>query len=660
MRRPRGHTVSVLRGTAIAAVLSFLAIYAAYALAAKPEVAEISEPALGSAPLDGADVHMVAAYADGDEDEHVCSDWQIWTVAPPAPVWEAHCAKGAEKVHIHLGDGAFVGSHAGKTRLDPSTAFELRVRFRDDSEDPDEEWSDWAERSFETREAGPEGAENATWGAREGYVVETFATDLQLPVNIAMVPEPGPHPSDPVMYVTELYGTVKVISRDGTVRDFATELLNFNPTGNFPGSGEKGLAGIVVEPETGDVLVSAVYKEGEEFHPKVIRLLSDEHGLEAVGEETVIDMKETNQGPSHQISKLTLWPDGSLIVHNADGFEGYEDAPDTSSFLGKILRMNLDGEPLESNPFYTDDAKDTAADYVWTKGVRNPFGGGLRLSDETYWQVENGPSIDRLARVVKGEDYGWPADPNMTHRASYRWVPAHAPVNIEFVEPGRFGGSDFPEEAMGHAFVTESGPTWASGAASRGKRIVEFALDGDGELISGPETLAEYEGQGKATAVGLAAGADGLYFTDLYKEADYETPIDRGANVLRVRYCGTSCPVVDDDQGGREIAPPPQRPRIQVLKLTRKVFQLGQRSRFVYRLSRSARVRIKIERLGADGPRRTIRGTGRAGRNTRVVPRRMRGRPLRPGRYLATLHARHGAGNSAPKRSVRFRVLPTR
>jgi hypothetical protein len=41
---------------------------------------------------------------------------------------------------------------------------------------------------------------------------------------------------------------------------------------------------------------------------------------------------------------------------------------------------------------------------------------------------------------------------------------------------------------------------------------------------------------GKATAAGLAAGPDGLYFTDLYKDRDFVSPIDRGANLLRVRY----------------------------------------------------------------------------------------------------------------------------
>ncbi len=71
---------------------------------------------------------------------------------------------------------------------------------------------------------------------------------FSLPVNIAFVLEPGPNPDDPLFYVTELYGTIKVVANDGTVSDYATGLLNFNPTGNFPGSGEQGLTGIVVEP----------------------------------------------------------------------------------------------------------------------------------------------------------------------------------------------------------------------------------------------------------------------------------------------------------------------------------------------------------------------------------------------------------------------------
>jgi len=63
---------------------------------------------------------------------------------------------------------------------------------------------------------------------------------------------------------------------------------------------------------------------------------------------------------------------------------------------------------------------------------------------------------------------------------------------------------------MDHAFVTESGPTYATGPQELGKRIVEFDPQPGGEMGGHPHGLVEYTGTGKATAVGLAAGPDGL------------------------------------------------------------------------------------------------------------------------------------------------------
>src|SRR5436190_23263480 len=73
-----------------------------------------------------------------------------------------------------------------------------------------------------------------------GYVVERVASGLQLPVNIAFVPHPAPDADAPLVYITELYGTIRAILRDGTTRTYTAGLLNFDPTGVFPGSGEHG------------------------------------------------------------------------------------------------------------------------------------------------------------------------------------------------------------------------------------------------------------------------------------------------------------------------------------------------------------------------------------------------------------------------------------
>jgi hypothetical protein len=113
-----------------------------------------------------------------------------------------------------------------------------------------------------------------------------------------------------------------------------------------------------------------------------------------------------------------------------------------------------------------------------------------------------------------------------------------APVNIAFVQPTTFGGSEYPADRQNHAYVTESGPTYAPGPQGLGKRISEFVLDFQGVLVSGPIPLIEYVGAGRATASALAAGPDGLYFADLYKDFGAATPIDPGANVFRIRYAG--------------------------------------------------------------------------------------------------------------------------
>jgi hypothetical protein len=113
-------------------------------------------------------------------------------------------------------------------------------------------------------------------------------------------------------------------------------------------------------------------------------------------------------------------------------------------------------------------------------------------------------------------------------------------VNITFVQRETFNGSRFPASKMDHAFVSESGPTYANGPQMRGKRIVEFVLDANGNRVSGPTTLVEYRGTGQGSVVGLAAGPDGLYFTEMYEDSGAGGPTAPGARIFRVRYVNPS------------------------------------------------------------------------------------------------------------------------
>ena len=66
-----------------------------------------------------------------------------------------------------------------------------------------------------------------------GYRVELVASGFQLPVNIAFVPNPR-CPTKPALLRHRAARNIKVVKGDGTLGDYATNLLNFDPAGRFP------------------------------------------------------------------------------------------------------------------------------------------------------------------------------------------------------------------------------------------------------------------------------------------------------------------------------------------------------------------------------------------------------------------------------------------
>jgi len=61
---------------------------------------------------------------------------------------------------------------------------------------------------------------------------------------MAFVPNPDDEPRAPLLYVTELYGQVKVITNDWKVHTYADNLLNYEPDHRFLGTGESGVLGV--------------------------------------------------------------------------------------------------------------------------------------------------------------------------------------------------------------------------------------------------------------------------------------------------------------------------------------------------------------------------------------------------------------------------------
>jgi glucose/arabinose dehydrogenase len=385
---------------------------------------------------------------------------------------------------------------------------------------------------------------------RPGFVIEPVVHGLSLPVDLAFVPAPGPADDDVLCYVSELYGRIRAVTRAGALTTYASGLLNFAPTGAFPGSGEQGLTGLAVQPGSGDVFAALLYADPATglHHPRVVRFTSTDGGRTAASMQTVLDLFGEVQGPSHQISNLEWLADGTLLVHMGDGFL-WPTAQDPLSYRGKILRLHPDGSPPADNPFF--DASDgfDARDFTYARGLRNPFGGDLRAADGQLYVVENGPFTDRLARVLPGADLGWAgANSTMTIGASWNWTPARAPVDIAFAQAETFGGGGFPPHLWDRAYVSLSGATFAAGPQLGAKRIVEFRFDAAGAVVGSPQTVARYVGLGRGSVAGLAFGPDGLYFSTLYPEPLGSSPAGPGASILRLR----ALPYADCNGNGQD------------------------------------------------------------------------------------------------------------
>ena len=656
-----------------------------------PNAPIIFEPVFEGIELNAADVHMVSGFTDPDGgDTHMASDYEIWNNTMTERVWAALNITGLAKIHLHFGDGAFMGSHSGRTTLHFETSYKFRVRHQDNNG----AWGPFATRGFVT---GPQsqifpmilqdvaGSPAPTWknaatnanmilptggtqpslrvesndGAelllefkglngssnavtnpgpitgdramrvtfsagslaaglvlpesnlaftdnqgenRTAYLppvslatgqstffwvsingstyqgapgqtdpdfsnlvrgspvpwtsfdsnfkVEVVATGFRLPTHIAFVPNPGPNPLDPFYYVTELHDGVKVVTRNGTVMQYATNILNFTASGSFSGPGEIGVSGIAVDPFNGNLFVGLMYSiggnTGGPWTARIVKMTSTDGGLTMSSMQTIVDDAPNQYSYSHIVGQLTIGPDNKLYAAIGEGNVAAP-AQNLDDFRGKILRINLDGTAPTDNPFYTTPSAKRS--FVWSYGYRNPFGSGWRSASgkNRLYVVENGPSTDRLSKSGHGHNNNWgtagDSDGQMFSNAIHNWSPAHAPTALAFIQQTTFGGSGFPASKMGRLYVAESGPTAGIGPWAQGKRIVEFQLHADPDVhftqskLSGPNTLVEYTGSGAATACGLAAGPDGLYFTDLYK--DFGGLTQPGANVLRIRYKGT-------------------------------------------------------------------------------------------------------------------------
>ena len=87
------------------------------------------------------------------------------------------------------------------------------------------------------------------WAVADGFRLTIDTSGYQLPTAIAFVRDPGRDPKDPLYFVTELRGLVKVVTNDRTVHTFA-RVRALQPELEAPHfQGQAGLGGICLDPD---------------------------------------------------------------------------------------------------------------------------------------------------------------------------------------------------------------------------------------------------------------------------------------------------------------------------------------------------------------------------------------------------------------------------
>jgi len=357
----------------------------------------------------------------------------------------------------------------------------------------------------------------ATIAAAEFRVV-TVAEGLDDPWAIAALPN-----SD--LLVTEKSGRLRLI-RNGMLQE---EPVSGVPTVRVGGQG--GLMDLVLAPDfaTSRQVYMTIAKpspDGALGTTAVMRARFD--GTRLTDLEEVIETAAWSEAPGHYGSRITFDDSGHLYLTIADRSSFYLTGRDLSehpaqmldNHMGKILRLDLDGNAPGDNPFAGDSG---ALPEIWTYGHRDPQGIAFRPETGAIWGVEHGPlGGDELNLLVSGRNYGWPivskgdnytevtgfasvsSRPDM-EEPRHIWETTIAPSNILF-----YRGNRFPEW-QGDAFI--------SGLA--GQKVARVSFDGD-EII---EVATVVQGLGRIRDV--HEGFDGLLYLVVTDGEISKTPILR-------------------------------------------------------------------------------------------------------------------------------------
>jgi Ca2+-binding RTX toxin-like protein len=228
-------------------------------------------------------------------------------------------------------------------------------------------------------------------------------------------------PGDPnrLFIVEQHTGRIRIL-------DLNTNQLNADPfldlpDGSLAGGGEQGLLGLAFHPNyasNGLFYVNLTNQAGDTEIREYRRADADHADPASVRQILGFDQPFAN----HNGGWLGFGPDGMLYIASGDGGSGGDpqnNAQNTSSLLGKVLRIdvNSDGFPNDPARNYAIPANNPfagatpGADEIWLVGLRNPWRMSFDTATGNLWIGDVGQGareeIDVIPAGVGGLNLGW-------------------------------------------------------------------------------------------------------------------------------------------------------------------------------------------------------------------------------------------------------------
>lgn len=253
--------------------------------------------------------------------------------------------------------------------------------------------------------------------------LQTVATGLVSPVQVT-------HAGDSRLFVVDQIGLVRVID-GGVLRPAPFLDLRSRLVGLLAGYDERGLLSLAFHPayaRNGKLYVyySAPTTTPGFDHRNVVSeftVSSDPNAANDASERVILAID--NPQPNHSADHIAFGPDGFLYISKGDGggsgdrdanhTPGLGNGQDTSTLLGKVLRVDVDHQDPglayaipSGNPFVGVTG---ARPEIWAYGLRNPFrfafdrGGSNRLFLADVGQG----AAEEIDIITRGGNYGWRA-----------------------------------------------------------------------------------------------------------------------------------------------------------------------------------------------------------------------------------------------------------